>query len=111
MNKEENLILIWYGEKQKWISKERIIGELVEENARMYKAAWDDYYKIFCVESLGSYFIILENLDKISTLQIYQDNVIRLHLKHEHYEQPKCIIVSATEDEIIKLKQIFKIAT
>lgn len=110
MAEEKETVLIWYKSKQMWIPKERIIEKLNKENAKKYEDTWDKANQRYNKELLGVCDKILENIDNIGTLQIYEDNIIRLHLKHGHYDKPKIIIFSATEDEVERLKQILKIA-
>lgn len=107
---KEDLVLIWYKSRQMLMSKKRIIEILNKENAKKYKETWNKYYENYRKKFSEVYEVILENIDNIGTIQIYQDNIIRLHLKHGHYEKPKSIIFNATEDEITNLKQILKIA-
>ena len=41
----------------------------------------------------NTYDFILKHLNEITCIQIYQDNVLRLHLKHGYFDSPKSIFV------------------
>lgn len=44
----------------------------------------------------------LKHLKNTTCIQIYYDNVIRLHLKHEHFETPKNIFIENADEKCIK---------
>ena len=97
----KELVLIWYGEKQVWVSKKYVIEKLLKENAKIYNPIGERIYGIL---NLGTYDYILNEIDNINTIQIYKDDVVRLHLNHGHYETPKSIILIAEEEETEVLK-------
>lgn len=43
----------------------------------------------------------LKNLINTKCIQIYIDNVIRLHLKHSHFEEPKSIFIEDVDEKCI----------
>ncbi len=100
----KEMVLIWYGSKQVRIPKKRVEKVLVKENTKRYAIMWNMNKECYHKEFLGIYDNILEKLDKVNTIQIYQDDAIRLHLDHERYEDPKSDILIGYEDEIEILK-------
>ena len=104
MSKEKELVLIWYGEKQVWVSKKCVVEKLLKENAKIHNLIGEYIYGSL---NFGTYDYILNEIDNINTIQIYKDNVLRLHLKHKDYEVPKSIILNADEEETELLKDKF----
>lgn len=45
--------------------------------------------------------IILQRLDEITSIQIYQDKVVRLYLKFAHYEIPTFIFLKDLPNELV----------
>ena len=104
MIEAKELVLIWYGAKQVWVSKKYVIEKLLKENVKMkYVTAAYIHGSL----NLGTYDYILNEIDNITTIQIYKDDVVRLHLSYGHYEEPKSIILFADKDETEVLKNIF----
>ena len=105
MIEAKEMVEIWYGVKKVRLSKEYVIVYLIKEMTKT------DYWKSLIVYDQlyrGTYDCILKEMDDITTIQIYEDNVIRLHLKHGHYQQPKSIIFTALEKEVEVLKDFVK---
>lgn len=98
----KELVLIWYGAKQVWIEKKYVIKKLLKENAKLNKLVREG---ICWTLNFQTYNHILNEIDNINTIQIYQDDVVRLHLNHEHYEIPKSIMLIAEEEETELLKK------
>lgn len=106
MTSKDELILIWHNSKQIFVPKKRIIEKILKENAKRYVAIWNKYSNCYHMEFIGNLNIILENIEDIGTIQIYQDGEVRLHLKCKHYEEAKSIYFTANEDEILILKNV-----
>lgn len=66
-------ILLWKGSIRKNIDRKKLEMLLLRELAKQ------DFYKSFW-EYWGNFNCIFENIDKIKTIQIYQDEVIRIVL-------------------------------
>ena len=105
MTEAKELVLIWYGSKQVWVQKRYVVEKLLKENAKIHNLIGVCIYGAL---NLGTYDYILNEIDNINTIQIYKDDVVRLHLNHGHYEEPKSIILIADEDETQVLKGIVK---
>lgn len=97
----KELVLIWYGAKQVWVEKKYIIKKLLKENAKLNRLVREG---ICWTLNLETYNHILNEIDNINTIQIYEDDVVRLHLNHEHHEISKSIILVAEEEETELLK-------
>lgn len=73
------------------------------DKSKLYKFLFQSTIKRRCLKKINgesvfclgywqkAYMFILENLHETVCIQIYCDGIIRLHLKHEHYEMPKSI--------------------
>lgn len=104
MIEAKELVLIWYEEKQVWVPRKYVIEKLLKENVKMKNVIAKYTYGTL---NLGTYDYILNEIDNISTIQIYKDDVVRLHLSHVHYEEPKSIILFANKEETEVLKNYF----
>lgn len=98
----KELVLIWYRAKQVWVEKKYIIKKLLKENAKLNRLVKEGIYWTL---NFQTYNNILNEIDNIDTIQIYEDDVVRLHLNHEHHERPKSIILIAEEEETELLKK------
>lgn len=105
MIEAKEMVVIWYRVKKVRITKEDVIEYLLKKNTKT-----DYLHSLVVYDQLyrGTCDIILREMDNINTIQIYEDNAIRLHLNHEHYEQPKSIIFPALEEEVEVLKDFVK---
>lgn len=85
-------VFIRHGNFSKSINKEELFKFLA-------KRVLDKKYEFgFYNDELKSFYknvydFILKNLNETFCIQIYQDNVIRLHLKHGHFDNPKSIFL------------------
>ena len=88
-------ILIWMGQKQKTIYNEELIYILLKELAIQNRYNVGEYFakKFSC---------IFENIDKIATIQIYQDGVIRIIFLHEYRKIGKSIFIEKNDAEELK---------
>lgn len=88
INKQKNLmqekVLIWEVSRRIMVEKQRIVGVFLKELAHQ---SIEEY--IYCYPL---YTDILENLERLQTIQIYEDGVIRLDLNSESYCLPKTSI-------------------
>lgn len=94
-NHMDKKILIWMGQKQKTIYNEELIYILLKELAIQNRYNVGEYFakKFSC---------IFENIDKIATIQIYQDGVIRIIFLHEYRKIGKSIFIEKNDAEELK---------
>lgn len=77
----QNSLLIWKDSRRIIVEKEKIIRTFLKELA--YQDIRGFYYFYYM------YIEIFENIDKIETIQIYEDDIVRLHLIPESHYFPK----------------------
>lgn len=85
----------WHGEIRKQLNRDDLFVFL-SQKALKHNYSWRWKY----INNLNTgeiYYgfddIILRNLHRINSIQIYNDGCIRIHLKNSHYETPKSIII------------------
>ena len=83
----------WHGEFRKNLNKNDLFVFL-SRKATKNDCRWSWRYS----PNLGQIYdgfddVILRNLYRINSIQIYSDGCIRIHLKHGHFETPKSIII------------------
>lgn len=95
-------ILIWIGQKQRKMYSKELIKILLKEFAIKATYAYDYYAKKFSC--------IFGNIDKIETIQVYQDGVIRIMFLQVYVETRKSIFIEKDDAEELKtaLEKIFE---
>lgn len=85
-------VLVWRGSNIKKVDKNQLFQFLAEKSNKNFNSN-------ICQHGVyeNAYEFILKNLNETTCIQVYQDNVIRLHLKHEYYSIPKSIFLDDYE--------------
>ena len=77
-------ILLWEVSRRISVEKQEIVEVFLKELAHQEIEGYHYFYPM--------YSDILQNVERIQTIQIYEDGAIRLHLKPESHYSPKTSI-------------------
>lgn len=88
-------ILLWYGNQIKSVRKKDFKVDLCIK-ASEFRKAYEPYSRLRR-KVMYVYAIIQDNIDKITCIQMYNDGVIRLHLKYGYFDTPKSIFIDDIE--------------
>lgn len=107
-------VLFWCEGVFKKTDKAQLLRFLVKKSGGDYAGTFRrdmTYGRIY----YSTYDLIIKNLSRTACIQVYSDGVIRLHLEHSHFEEPRSIFSnhykfvddSLTEKMLEELKEYF----
>lgn len=92
-------VLLWNGPTLVKVEREEV-NQFLHEEVQKYGQKTYLFRKIKLKDARCNFFgFLIEHLDDISCIQIYQDNVVRLHKIHGHYEDPTSIFIVPEDSE------------